>query len=62
MVSESGHLGGHLAVASGLAGLAGYTLDIEHQAALTNGIVGGISVIGGLAWSGRWLAKKPIGQ
>lgn len=55
-------MGGHLAVASGLAGLAGYTLDIEHQAALTNGIVGGISVIGGLAWSGRWLAKKPIGQ
>lgn len=55
--------GAIIAVAAGVAGIAGYTFEEEDQTQLVNGIVGGISVVGGLiTWYGRWRAKKPIGR
>lgn len=55
--------GAVIAVASGLAGLLGYSLDASDQATIVNALVSGASVVGGLfAWYGRWIAKKPLGQ
>lgn len=55
--------GAIIAVLAGLAGIMGYTFDAADQATLVNAIVGAASIVGGLiAWYGRWVAKKPIGQ
>lgn len=63
-------IGAIVAVAGGIAGMAGYTLDAEDQAywvdSISQGIQLGTSVAalvgGALAWYGRWRAKKPIGE
>jgi hypothetical protein len=55
--------GAIIAVGGGLAGIAGYSVDVDDQAQIVNGIVGLTTAVGGLiAWYGRWRAKKPIGQ
>jgi len=55
--------GAIIAVAGGIAGIAGYSVDVDDQAQIVNGIVGITTAIGGLiAWYGRWRAKKPLGR
>jgi hypothetical protein len=50
--------GSLIAAAAGLAGLAGYTVDVP---AVTEAIVGAATLVGAaLAWYGRLRAERPI--
>lgn len=55
--------GAIIAVGASIAGIAGYSVGLEDQAAIVNGAVAITSGIGGLiVWYGRWRARKPIGS
>ena len=50
--------GGLVTAGAGVAGLAGYAVD---SAALTDLVIGGVTLVGGvLAWVGRAQATRPI--
>lgn len=55
--------GAIIAGISGLAGIAGFTLDGDDQAQIVNAVVGIVSAVAGIiVWYGRWRAKKPLGS
>jgi hypothetical protein len=54
-------IGAAIAILSGIAGIAGYTIAPEHQALMEQLILGVVSVVGGaMAWYGRFVAVAPI--